>query len=70
MILDIIIHLPRKTERRRKRKVRVFRTFVKVGWDQYRIKRDAYTGYEYAIIDGVRYEIYRDIFGQGYLVEL
>ena len=68
VVLDITISLPAK--KRPKRKVRVFSNFVKIGWDQYSIKHDCYTGYEYVIIDGTRYEIMRNIFGQGYLVEL
>ena len=66
-VVDITITVSKKTP---KRKVRVFSNFVKVGWDQYSIKHDAYTGYEYVVIKGNRYEVVRDIFGQGYLVEL
>lgn len=68
VVLDITITIPAK--KRPKRKVKVFSNFVKVGWDQYSIKYDRYTGYEYVIIDGVRYEIARNAFGQGYLVEI
>jgi hypothetical protein len=57
------------TKKDKKHKVRVFSNFVKVGWDQYSIKRD-WLDNEYVIIKGNRYEVVRDIFGQGYLVEL
>lgn len=68
MTIDITISVPVKSKP--KRKVRVFSNFVKVGWDQYSIKIDPYTRYEYVIIKGNRYEVVRDIFGKGYLVEL
>jgi len=67
VVLDITITLPRK---KAKRRVTVFSNFVKVGWDQYSIKHDHYTGYEYVIIEGERYEVVRDVCGQGYLVEV
>ena len=68
MTIDITISVPVRSKP--KRKVRVFSNFVKVGWDQYSIKVDPYTRYEYVIIKGNRYEVVRDIFGKGYLVEL
>jgi len=68
MTLDIVINL---SAPKKKRKVTVFNNFVKVGFDQYRIKRDFFTDDEYAIIDGKRYEIYRNPWtGRGYLVEI
>jgi hypothetical protein len=67
MILNIEISLPRASKP--KRKVRVFSNFVKVGWDQYRIHIDPFTGYEYVKINGKRYEVARDYFRQGYLIE-
>lgn len=69
MILNIEISLPKVTPKP-KRKVRVFNNFVKVGWDQYSIKIDPYTGYEYVKINGKRYEISRNIFNQGILIEM
>lgn len=69
MIIDITISLP-KVAPKPKRKVRVFSNFVKVGFDQYSIKIDPFTGYEYVKIDGKRYEIVRDFFNRGVLVEL
>lgn len=69
MIIDITISLPKSTPKP-KRKVRVFNNFVKVGWNQYRIKIDPFTGYEYVKIDGKRYEVVRDYFNQGVLVEI
>ena len=69
MIIDITISLPKATPKP-KRKVRVFNNFVKVGWDQYRINIDPYTGYEYVKIKGTRYEVVRDYFNQGVLVEI
>lgn len=66
MTIDITITRTRKP---RKNKVRVFTNFVKVGWDQYSIKHD-WLGNEYVVIKGTRYEIMRNIFGDGYLVEL
>jgi hypothetical protein len=68
MIINVKISVPKKVEK--KHKVRVFSTFVKVGWNQYSIKRDFFTDREYVIIKGNRYEVVRDVFGQGYLVEL
>jgi hypothetical protein len=69
MIIDITISLPKATQKP-KRKVRVFNNFVKVGWSQYGIKIDPFTGYEYVKINGKRYEIVRDIFNQGVLIEI
>lgn len=69
MIIDITISLPKATPKP-KRKVRVFNNFVKVGWNQYSIKIDPFNGYEYVKIDGKRYEIARDVFHQGVLVEI
>ena len=69
MIIDITISLP-KAIQKPKRKVRVFSNFVKVGWDQYRINIDPFTGYEYVKINGKRYEVVRDYFNQGVLVEI
>ena len=68
MKVNITISVPKKVAK--KHKVRVFTNFVKVGWDQYSIKRDFFTDREYVIIKGNRYEIVRNIFGQGYLDEL
>jgi hypothetical protein len=68
MIIDITISLPKA--QKPKRKVRVFSNFVKVGFDQYSIKIDPFTGYEYVKIDGKRYEIVRDFFNRGVLVEI
>jgi len=69
MTIDIEINIPLKTKP--KRKVRVFSNFVKVGYDQYKIRKDYFTGSEYALIDGKRYEIARDFWtGRGYLVEI
>lgn len=67
MILNIEISLPRASKP--KRKVRVFSNFVKVGWDQYRIHIDPFTGYEYVKINTKRYEVVRNLFNQGVLVE-
>jgi hypothetical protein len=69
MILNIEITLPKATPKP-KRKVRVFSNFVKVGWDQYAIKVDPYTGYEYVKINGKRYEVVRDYFHSGVLIEI
>jgi len=69
MTINIEISLP-KSQPKPKRKVRVFSNFVKVGWNQYSIKIDHYTGYEYVLINGVRYDVVRNVFGQGYLVEI
>ena len=69
MIIDITISLPKATPKP-KRKVRVFNNFVKVGWDQYAIKIDPFTGYEYVKIKGNRYEVVRDYFNRGILVEI
>lgn len=69
MIIDITISLPKATPKP-KRKVRVFNNFVKVGFDQYSIKIDPFTGYEYVKINGKRYEIARDYFNRGLLVEV
>jgi hypothetical protein len=68
MTIDITITLPKA--QKPKRKVTVFSNFVKVGFDQYNIKIDPFTGYEYVKIDGKRYEIARDIFNRGVLVEI
>ena len=68
MIIDITISLPKAPKP--KRKVRVFSNFVKVGFDQYTIKIDPFTGYEYVKIEGKRYEVARDIFNRGVLVEI
>jgi len=68
MIIDITISLPKA--QKPKRKVRVFSNFVKVGFDQYSIKIDPFTGYEYVKIEGKRYEIVRDFFNRGVLVEI
>jgi hypothetical protein len=68
MIIDITISLPKAPKP--KRKVRVFSNFVKVGFDQYTIKIDPFTGYEYVKIEGKRYEVARDIFSRGVLVEI
>jgi len=68
MTIEIEINLP---VARKKRKVTVFNNFVKVGFDRYRIHKDYFTGYEYALIDGKRYEIAREFWtGKGYLVEI
>ena len=67
---DMTINITISRPAQKKHKVRVFTNFVKVGWDQYSIKHDSYTGYEYVIIKGNRYEVVRDIFGKGYLVEI
>jgi hypothetical protein len=67
MILNIEISLPRAAKP--KRKVRVFSNFVKVGWDQYRIHIDPFTGYEYVKINNKRYEVVRNLFNQGVLIE-
>jgi hypothetical protein len=69
MIIDITISLPKVTPKP-KRKVRVFSNFVKVGFDQYSIKIDPFSGNEYVKINGVRYEILRDFFNRGVLVEI
>jgi hypothetical protein len=66
--IDITITLPKA--QKPKRKVRVFSNFVKVGWDQYAIKLDAFTGNEFVLINNTRYEVVRDIFNQGVLVEV
>jgi hypothetical protein len=68
MTIDITITLPKA--QKPKRKVRVFSNFVKVGFDQYSIRIDPFTGYEYVKIDGKRYEIARDIYNRGVLVEI
>lgn len=68
MIIDITISLPKVVKP--KRKVRVFSNFVKVGFDQYSIRIDPFSGYEYVKIDGKRYEILRDFFNRGVLVEI
>jgi hypothetical protein len=68
MTINITISTPKVAKP--KRKVRVFTNFVKVGWDQYSIKIDPYTGYEYVLIKGNRYEVVRDVLGKGYLVEI
>jgi len=68
MTIDITISLPKVTKP--KRKVRVFSNFVKVGFEQYSIKIDPFTGYEYVKIEGKRYEILRDFFNRGVLVEI
>lgn len=73
MIIDINIKLPVNTvkKEKKKKKVTVFTNFVKVGYNQYRIKVDPFTGYEYVLIKGKRYDIFRDIWtGRGVLVEL
>ena len=68
MTIEIEISMP---VAKKKRKVTVFSNFVKAGLDRYRIRRDAFTGYEYVLIDGNRYEIARDFWtGKGYLVEI
>jgi hypothetical protein len=67
MILNIEISLPRASKP--KRKIRVFSNFVKIGWDQYRIHIDPFTGYEYIKINGTRYEVVRNFLGQGGLIE-
>ena len=69
MIIDIVISLP-KVAPKPKRKVRVFSNFVKVGWQQYRINIDLFTGNEFVVIEGKRYEVVRDYFNQGVLVEI
>ena len=68
MIIDITITLPKVVKP--KRKVRVFSNFVKVGFNQYSIRIDPFTGYEYVKIEGKRYEILRDYFNRGVLVEI
>jgi len=68
MIIDITISLPKV--QKPKRKVRVFNNFVKVGFNQYSIRIDPFTGYEYVKINGNRYEIARDIWNRGVLVEI
>jgi|GEM_PF-4996675 hypothetical protein len=68
MRIELTIKLP--VAHKPKRKVRVFSNFVKVGFDQYNIKIDPFTGYEYVKIDGKRYEIARNIWGRGVLVEV
>lgn len=68
MVIDITITLPKA--QKPKRKVRVFSNFVKVGFRQFSIKIDPFTGYEYVLIDGKRYEIARDFFNRGVLVEI
>jgi hypothetical protein len=68
MIIDITISLPKAPKP--KRKVRVFSNFVKVGFNQYTIRIDPFTGYEYVKIDGKRYEVIRDLFNRGVLVEI
>jgi len=71
MTIDIQISLPKARKPRRKQRVRVFTNFVKVGFSQYSIKIDPFTGYEYVKIKGKRYEIHRDIWtGKGVLIEL
>jgi hypothetical protein len=70
MTIDITISLPKASAPKPKRKVRVFTNFVKVGFDQYSIKIDPFTGYEYVKINGKRYEIVRNIFNRGVLVEI
>lgn len=69
MIIDITISLPKATPKP-KRKVRVFNNFVKVGWNQYSIRIDPFTGYEYVKINSKRYEVVRDYFNQGVLIEI
>jgi hypothetical protein len=69
MIIDITISLPKATPKP-KRTVRVFNNFVKVGFDQYKIRIEPWTGYEYVVINGKRYEVVRDYFNQGVLVEV
>jgi len=68
MIIDITITLPKVAKP--KRKVRVFSNFVKVGFDQYSIRIDPFSGYEYVKIEGKRYEILRDYYNRGVLVEI
>jgi hypothetical protein len=68
MIIDIEIRVP--VAKPKKNKVRVFSNFVKVGFQQYSIKKDFWTDNEYVVIKNHRYEILRDVFGKGYLVEL
>jgi len=68
MIIDITITLPKVAKP--KRKVRVFSNFVKVGFDQYSIRIDPFSGYEYVVIEGKRYEILRDYYNRGVLVEI
>lgn len=68
MRIELTIKLPKA--QKPKRKVRVFSNFVKVGFDQYSIKIDPFTGYEYVKIDGKRYEIVRNVWGRGVLVEI
>lgn len=70
MIIDITIKLPSVKVEKPKRRVRVFSNFVKVGFNQYSIRIDPFTGYEYVKIDGKRYEIVRDYFNRGVLVEI
>ena len=72
MIIDITITRPAPKKREPKvLPVRVFNTFVKIGYRQYKIYIDLFDGYEYVTIDGIRYEVNRPAFGSGgWLTEL
>jgi len=66
MVIDITITRPAPKKREPQvLPIRVFNTFVKIGFKQYKIYIDLFDGFEYVIIDGTRYEVVRPAFGSG-----
>lgn len=66
MILDITITIPAPKKKEPKLiPIKVFTTFVKIGYNQYKIYIDPFQGIEYVTIDGERFEIERPVFGTG-----
>jgi len=65
MIIDITITRPAPKKEKKAYPIKVFTTFVKIGYNQYKIYVDPFEGYEYITIDGERFEVERPLFGSG-----
>lgn len=65
MVIDITITRSAPKKEKKVYPIKVFTTFVKIGYNQYKIYIDPFEGYEYVTIDGERYEVERPLFGTG-----